>query len=458
MKLRCLYFLEMRRDRSSITRRFLVPPWISRIVFALAFISLMGVGCAGKNEAVVESLQDTAGPSAKMDSQPTTEGNQKQPITLGVVVIDVQKSFVANAATNNMDGILQRVAQLMTLSTSKKLPFFITYEDSKKGNSALAPTLVPVQPQQRKEFIKTTFAATGQPDFKKSVQSSGVSHFIVAGAETDVCVLQTVHGLLDMGCSVFLMEDAVFTSEPNTGPAIKRMIQSGAILSTVDRLETALEKNELEALQNDSSIPSRTKASIIDPQGVAVVVADLQQAFIDEASSKNKEAKLARVNELFILSDWLQIPFFMTFDSSLNQTVPSRFTEVKPPQTKMVVHEPDSVPNGLLTALKNAEVSQVIVAGVEARASVGQTARDLQIAGFEVFLMEDAVLFSNSTDGSEPDTLYQEGIVPTTYKAFYYDMLRSMNPAEWISPIWLKRAEEKFDYLMTYPEDLPPIS
>ena len=49
----------------------------------------------------------------------------------------------------------------------------------------------------------------------------------MAGAETDVCVLQSVLGLIEAGQQIFLLEDALFSSEPNIGPAIRRMESAG---------------------------------------------------------------------------------------------------------------------------------------------------------------------------------------------------------------------------------------
>jgi hypothetical protein len=58
----------------------------------------------------------------------------------------------------------------------------------------------------------------------------------VAGSETDVCVLQSTLGLLELGFQVFLIEDGLFTSEPHPGPAIERMYRAGAIPLTYKTL------------------------------------------------------------------------------------------------------------------------------------------------------------------------------------------------------------------------------
>ena len=50
------------------------------------------------------------------------------------------------------------------------------------------------------------------------VLNLGLTHAVVLGAETDVCVMQTVLGLRRMGLTVILHSDAVFSSESNVGP------------------------------------------------------------------------------------------------------------------------------------------------------------------------------------------------------------------------------------------------
>ena len=50
---------------------------------------------------------------------------------------------------------------------------------------------------------------------------------IVAGCETDVCVLQSCLGLLDLGYEVFVVEELMFSSAANVEAAIARMRNEG---------------------------------------------------------------------------------------------------------------------------------------------------------------------------------------------------------------------------------------
>src|SRR5262249_56390786 len=59
---------------------------------------------------------------------------------------------------------------------------------------------------------------------------------IVAGCETDVCVLQSCLGLLDLGYDVYVVEELVFSSSRNVGAAIARMKAAGAVFLTYNSL------------------------------------------------------------------------------------------------------------------------------------------------------------------------------------------------------------------------------
>jgi hypothetical protein len=55
----------------------------------------------------------------------------------------------------------------------------------------------------------------------------------VAGVETDVCILQSVLELLQMGNQVFTLEECLFTSEPSSASALCQMKQVVVIPCTL---------------------------------------------------------------------------------------------------------------------------------------------------------------------------------------------------------------------------------
>ena len=59
---------------------------------------------------------------------------------------------------------------------------------------------------------------------------------IVVGCETDVCVLQSCLGLIDLGYDLFVVEDLIFSSARNVEAAIARMRAEGAVFLTYKTL------------------------------------------------------------------------------------------------------------------------------------------------------------------------------------------------------------------------------
>jgi nicotinamidase-related amidase len=71
------------------------------------------------------------------------------------------------------------------------------------------------------------------------LQSAGVDTLIVTGAETEVCVLATVMGGIDLGYRMILVTDAVCSSADETHDAMMRIYQSrfGMQVETVTTAE-----------------------------------------------------------------------------------------------------------------------------------------------------------------------------------------------------------------------------
>ena len=56
---------------------------------------------------------------------------------------------------------------------------------------------------------------------------------IVAGCETDVCVLQSCLGLLDLGYEVFAVEELLFSSAGDVAAAKARLRAEGVVFLTL---------------------------------------------------------------------------------------------------------------------------------------------------------------------------------------------------------------------------------
>ncbi len=408
----------------------------------LPLIVLLACSCAGTSGVEEPTRPDSGIASPAADGGPSshdqgaTGAEAAAPATpvVGIAVIDVQQTFISGAADKDINAIVAGTRTIFELASTRAVPFLISYEHSKtQSGYTLPPTLKEVLPGRAEEFIKTTFAATGQPAFAAAVKQHGLTHVILLGAETDVCVLQTVLGLRKLGLGVTLLEDTVFTSEPNTGPALRRLKQAGVQLAK--RAEVAGFLDHPGDLPAPPAVPIR----LVDPLGVAIVLNHLDDATLAGSKDPRLAAKQARLRELLLISEWFNIPLFGT-----STTLPASLKSLVPKQ----------VVRPLADLAAAAAGKQLVVAGGDQQltALVGA-----QRPTHEVFVMEDALLSVTGADQSATlEPLYQAGAVPLTYKTFYYEMTRSIDPQQWPSPSWLTSYTEYYNKTKA-PEDLPPM-
>ncbi len=365
----------------------------------------------------------------------TASGGSVVAGTVGMVVIDVQQTFVDGAVDPDLTGILDRTKSAFQLATDSQIPFFLTFEGSEQGDHALYAPLQPVLPPQTKDFVKTTFDATGQPAFSAAVQQAGLSHLVVLGSETDVCVLQTVLGLRSLGFTVLLERDGVFTSETNISPALRRMQQAGALL--VDQAAVA------SYVANPGALPKGPDAPVVitSPLHLGVVLNDFTAGAVSASPDPWKTQKAARLRELLLVSEWFDLPVYV---ADVGAGLPAQFAPYYEGQLRP-----------LSQIAQDGFVTQLVVAGTDGGLAGAMPGWQ---SSHQLFVMEDALL-SLGTPAAQKDMLkpfFDQGLVPTTYKSFYYDMTKSVNVAEWPSQQWIQKYDEYYQITQA-PEDLPPI-
>jgi len=162
---------------------------------------------------------------------------------LAIIVIDVQPYFLEGWMAGESEPLLARLEFLFALATVYEVPFLATFEQPIATKGWLPERLEPFFPAHGQRHTKQTFNCCGEPSIMDAIRGLGRGQIAVAGGETDVCVLQSVLGLIEAGKQVFLLEDALFSSETNTGPAIRRMERAGAVPSTVKTLNYELRRS-----------------------------------------------------------------------------------------------------------------------------------------------------------------------------------------------------------------------
>lgn len=149
-----------------------------------------------------------------------------------LLLIDLQERLVP--AMDNQDALLRYSKVLLKLAETYKIPVFVS-EQYPKG---LGPTVPELKAELNSARIvaKTRFTAY-LPEIEEGLKQSGAKQIIVIGAETHICVYQTVLDLLAAGYEVFVPYDAVASRTPeNKANALSNMQIQGAVVTNTETL------------------------------------------------------------------------------------------------------------------------------------------------------------------------------------------------------------------------------
>jgi nicotinamidase-related amidase len=151
-------------------------------------------------------------------------------------IIDVQDFFLAQLgsreARRKMEANLVAFARLLGYF---RIPIVATLERPIDGKGGL-PDALNRQLSAAKLFEKDFFDLTKEKKIRDHLARLKKKQILVAGCETDVCVLQSCLGLIDLGYEVFVVEDLVFSSAHNVEAALARMQAAGAVFLTYKTL------------------------------------------------------------------------------------------------------------------------------------------------------------------------------------------------------------------------------
>jgi len=155
---------------------------------------------------------------------------------LTLLVIDVQPLFWQTLHDGPDSGLKQRLRHLLMLATAWRLPTLATLEQPISRKGSLVDFLTPVFPPDAVVREKNSFSCCGETEIVEWLKAQRGRQGALAGAETDVCVLQSALDLLRLNFEVFLIEDCVFSSATDTSTARQRMWQAGVIPVTFKSL------------------------------------------------------------------------------------------------------------------------------------------------------------------------------------------------------------------------------
>ncbi len=154
---------------------------------------------------------------------------KSNPEKLGLLIIDAQKWYIPGHPESmyvkwdikghdrTHQSIIASMDSVLLWANQKNLPVVVTYEADNKGAYNLPDELLEdLNKNRTTHYTKFFYDATKHNDFEEIILKSGVEHWIIMGAETDVCVYQTVKGLLRLGKKVTLVTEAIYSGRNNT--------------------------------------------------------------------------------------------------------------------------------------------------------------------------------------------------------------------------------------------------
>jgi nicotinamidase-related amidase len=386
---------------------------------------------------------------------------------VALAAIDIQSYYIEGAKDSDLKQTLIRIGRILKTASDYEVPFFITYEYLEQRpleeHMKILPEHRALLPEHNiYSYVKTAFDASRQPEFFKDLKHLGIKKVILCGAETDVCVLQTALGLRARKFEVYVVNDAVYTSEYDEYPAFKRLCQAGIRLISTSHLLSSIKNNQPLSPDIEPLLPevkSRSR-SIIHPLHTAVLLSDYQQKQIDECVNPSKKSILARYDIFCYTVDAFRVPLF-TMTSIPN---PSDFPEgfFRPRNLKFYRKTIFNTPEGrsnFQQELQKRDIRQIFLAGVFTGRDLINTVRELKKYTADIYIIQDMILSPDANIKEVWNTLYSEGIIPMTFKMYNYGLIKSVNYREAHSiPYMLDMWEYyKTKKITTWVEELPRV-
>ena len=151
-------------------------------------------------------------------------------------IIDVQEFFLSQADKRLRSRIKTNIRNFARLLGYFRAPIVVTLERPVEQKGCLPKEINKHLSGIAESFEKDFFDLTREKKIRDYLGRLNKRQVIVAGCETDVCVLQSCLGLLDLGYEVYVVEELLFSSSRNVDSAIARMKAEGAIFLTYKSL------------------------------------------------------------------------------------------------------------------------------------------------------------------------------------------------------------------------------
>ncbi len=320
---------------------------------------------------------------------------------------------------------IARITELAQVAADNNLRTQITYEALRRTIRLFITEIEQVLPADTKRYYKTYFNSTQEADVKagmEKLREQGVHQIIVAGAETDVCVMQTVLGLKKLGLDVYLASDAVFSTELYTRPTFKRLQQAGVKLVKTDELIDAIKGEETAVLSPRYNIKPRYNLFQADRSKMSAVFFNQDAENIIQAEHDNKPAVDYRIRQWSEYAHYVLEPAMGVEIFHVSANGKPYSSELMAPESLQSV----SNINQVISQMQAAGKSQAIISGVVSEQELLGATHKLVHAGIVPVIMEDNLMGKNVDPVNYLDKVYSMGAVPATYKMLGYEITEAI--------------------------------
>ena len=151
-----------------------------------------------------------------------------------LLVVDIQERLMPVIEQNELR--VDRSLRMLKAAEEFKIPGCFT-EQYPKGLGPTLPSLKEPGEELGYPFFEKTSFQSVTAEVKEHLQASGRKSVIVCGAETHICVYQTVRALLEAGFQVFIPADAVGSRTPeDRNSGLQRFREMGACVTVSETL------------------------------------------------------------------------------------------------------------------------------------------------------------------------------------------------------------------------------
>lgn len=151
-----------------------------------------------------------------------------------LIVIDLQPGFYVNREDVDDDvfsAVVASTTRLVGLARALGIPVVVTEEDPDL-NGATAPEVLERLPSGTAVLPKPVFDLSADDDLRAAVERTRRTHAVLAGLETDVCVLHSAVGLMERGFTASAVVDALYSPGPDQQYGLERLRAEGVELVT----------------------------------------------------------------------------------------------------------------------------------------------------------------------------------------------------------------------------------